>query len=77
MVYGFFIFVSMTTSPIKGTTMRKATLLFSALSFVTSVATLGVIAYGAKKVREDIEDVRKKSNESIHKMKLAMLDIQI
>lgn len=57
--------------------MRKATLLFSALSFVTSVATLGVIAYGAKRVHEDIQEVRAKTNESIHKMKLAMLDIQI
>ncbi|WKW86829.1 hypothetical protein SEA_CONLEY_43 [Gordonia phage Conley] len=57
--------------------MRKATLLFSALSFVTSAVTLGVLAYGAKRVHEDIQDVRKKSNESLQKIKVAMLDIQI
>lgn len=57
--------------------MRKATFIFSALSFITSVATLGVIAYGAKRVHEDIQEVRTKSNEAIHKMKVAMLDIQI
>uniref|UniRef100_A0AAU8GSC3 Methyl-accepting chemotaxis protein n=1 Tax=Gordonia phage Petito TaxID=3158876 RepID=A0AAU8GSC3_9CAUD len=57
--------------------MRKATLLFSALSFVTSAVTLGVLAYGAKRVHNDIQDVRAKTNESLHKMKVAMLDIQI
>lgn len=57
--------------------MRKATLLFSALSFVTSALTLGALVYGAKKVHNDIQDVRNKSNESLQKMKVAMLDIQI
>ncbi|AVO25282.1 hypothetical protein PBI_GRAVY_43 [Gordonia phage Gravy] len=57
--------------------MRKATLIFSALSFVTSVATLGVLAFGAKRVHNDIQEVRAKTNDSLQKMKVAMLDIQI
>ena len=57
--------------------MQKATLIFSVLGFATSVATLGIMAYGSKRVHQDIQDVRTKSNEAIRKMKVAMLDIQI
>ncbi|QAU06276.1 hypothetical protein SEA_RICKMORE_42 [Gordonia phage Rickmore] len=57
--------------------MRKATFAFSVLSFVTSVATLGVISYGVKKLNNDIQDVRAKTNDSLQKMKVAMLDISI
>ena len=57
--------------------MRKATLIFSALSFATSVATLGVIVYGSKRIHNDIQDVRTKSNDALRKMKTAIVDIQI
>lgn len=57
--------------------MRKATFIMSALSFVASVATLGVVAFGVKKVHGDVEDIRKKSNEAIKKLKVAIVDFQI
>ncbi|QAU06750.1 membrane protein [Gordonia phage Aflac] len=57
--------------------MRKATFVFSVLSFVTSVATLGVITYGVKKLNDDIQDVRAKTNDSLQKMKAALLTVSI
>ncbi|QPL14691.1 membrane protein [Gordonia phage Schwartz33] len=57
--------------------MRKATFVMSFLSLVTSVATLGVIAFGAKKVHDDIQDMRANTNKALQKMKVAMLDIQL
>lgn len=57
--------------------LLKLTFAFSALSFLTSVSTLAVLAYGSKRVHEDIQDVRTKSNEAIRKMKAAIIDIQL
>lgn len=57
--------------------MRKATFIFSALSFVTSAATLGVLVYGSKRVHNDIQDVRSKSNDALRKIKTALIDVQL
>ncbi|ADD80943.1 gp052 [Rhodococcus phage ReqiPepy6] len=54
--------------------MRKATFVLSALSFVTSVATLGVLAYGAKKVHNDIQGIREKVNTSIGQFKKTLVN---
>ncbi|QJD49621.1 membrane protein [Gordonia phage Secretariat] len=57
--------------------MRKATFALSFLSLVTSVVTLGVIAIGAKKVHQDIQDMRANTNKALQKMKVALLDVQL
>ena len=57
--------------------MRLATLVLSALSFTTSVITLGVVLGGAKKVNDDVQEVRRKTNESLTKMKAALADIEL
>lgn len=57
--------------------MRLATLILSGLSFATSAVTLGVVLGGAKKVHDDVEDVRKKANDTLNKMKSALNDIEL
>ena len=57
--------------------MRLATLILSALSFTTSALTLGLVLGGAKKVNDDIQEVRKKTNESLNKIKAALSDIEL
>lgn len=57
--------------------MRLATLILSGLSFATSAVTLGLVLGGAKKVNDDIQEVRKKSNETLNKMKAALADIEL
>ena len=57
--------------------MRLATLILSALSFATSALTLGLVLGGAKKVHGDVEDVRKKANETLNKMKTAINEIEL
>lgn len=55
--------------------MRKATFIMSALSFVASVLTLGVVLGGAKKLHDDIQDVRSKTNQALGKVKQTLSDI--
>lgn len=57
--------------------MLKATFIMSTLAFVTSVTTLAVIFGGVKKLNDDIQDVRKKTNQAIGKIKAAMLDFNV
>ena len=57
--------------------MRLATLILSALSFTTSALTLGIVLGGAKKVNDDVQEVRRKTNESLTKMKAALADIEL
>lgn len=57
--------------------MRLATLVLSALSFTTSAITLGIVLGGAKKVNDDVQEVRRKTNESLTKMKAALADIEL
>ena len=57
--------------------MRLATLILSALSFATSALTLGLVLGGAKKDHGDVEDVRKKANETLNKMKTAINEIEL
>ena len=57
--------------------MRLATLILSGLSFATSAVTLGLVLGGAKKVHDDVEDVRKKANESLTKVKEAINNLEL
>lgn len=57
--------------------MRKATFVFSALGFATSLVTLGVVLVGAKKMHDDVEGVKKKANEQISHIRHALLDFEI
>lgn len=57
--------------------MRLATLILSGLSFTTSALTLGLMLGGAKKVNDDVQEVRKKTNESLNKIKAALSDIEL
>lgn len=57
--------------------MRKATFIMSTLSFVTSVITLAVIAKGVKKLNDDIQDVRAKTNDKLSQLKVALVDFKI
>ncbi|ADD81049.1 gp051 [Rhodococcus phage ReqiPoco6] len=55
--------------------MQKAALILSALSLATSVTTLAVILGGVKKLNDDIQDIRKKTNDAIGKMKAALVSL--
>lgn len=57
--------------------MRKATFVMATLSFVTSATTLGVVLHGAKKVHDDIQEVREKSNQAISKLQAALIDFSV
>lgn len=57
--------------------MRLATLILSGLSFATSAVTLGLVLGGAKKVHNDVEEVRQKANDTLKKMKSAINDIEL
>lgn len=57
--------------------MRLATLVLSALSFTTSALTLGLVLGGARKVHNDVQDVRAKANESLTKVKEALNNLEI
>lgn len=55
--------------------MRKATFIMSVLSFVASVATLGVVLAGAKKVHDDVEEIRAKSNNMLDQFKKSITNL--
>lgn len=57
--------------------MRVATLVLSALSFTTSAITLGIVLGGAKKVHDDVQEVRVKTNDTLNKFKTALSDLEI
>lgn len=57
--------------------MRLATLVLSALSFATSALTLGLVLGGAKRVNDDVQEVRKKANDSLTKIKTALSDLEL
>ena len=59
-------------------------ILFSSLSLLASVATLGVIGYGALKIKEElqqaktqIEDIRGKTNQSLKTVKIALDNLEV
>lgn len=57
--------------------MQLATLILSGLSFATSAVTLGLVLGGAKKVNDDLQEGRKKANETLNKMKAALAEIEL
>lgn len=57
--------------------MRVATLVLSALSFATSALTLGLVLGGAKKVHDDVQEVRTKTNDTLSKFKAALADVEL
>ncbi len=57
--------------------MRKATFIMSALSCIASIVTLAVIAKGVKKLNDDIQDVRKKTNDKLAQVKGALDNFNI
>lgn len=44
----------------------------STLSFVASVTTLGIVAFGAKKMQEELDEVKDKTNGTVRKLKQAL-----
>lgn len=44
----------------------------STLSFIASVTTLGVVAFGAKKMQEELDEVKNKTNGTVKKLKQAL-----
>lgn len=57
--------------------MFKATFAFSVISCVSSVATLAVVLIGAKKVHDEIQEVREKSNDQLNKFKQAIVSFNL
>lgn len=57
--------------------MRKATFIMSALSCIASIVTLAVIAKGVKKLNDDIQDVRQKTNDKLAQVKGALDNFSI
>lgn len=57
--------------------MRKATFIMSTLSFVASVTTLAVVFKGVKKVHDEVEELRSKTNETLGKLKRALIDFSV
>lgn len=49
----------------------------SSLSLLTSAATLTIVLVGAKKVEAQVEDVRKKANTNIAKIKSALDNLEL
>jgi hypothetical protein len=54
--------------------MRIATFIFSGVAAAASVATLGVVLFGAKKVEQQVEDVKQKTTKSLTTFKNALED---
>lgn len=54
--------------------MKFATFIFSGIAAACSVATLGVVLFGAKKVEAQVEDVKAKTAKSLTTFKNALED---
>lgn len=57
--------------------LRKATFFMSAMSFATSVLTLAVVFKGVKKMNEDVEELRSKTNQQLGKFKAVFADFSV
>lgn len=57
--------------------MRKATFLMSALSFATSLLTLGVVYKGVKQMETEVEDLRTKTNKVLGNLKRSLTDFTV
>lgn len=57
--------------------MKIATLIFSALGFVASSASLFVAYKGVKHVNDELEAVKAKTNKSLRAVRTMMQDLEI
>lgn len=57
--------------------MKFATMAFSFVACVASVATLGVVLVGAKQVRQEMDDVKTKTNSTVSKLKDAIMNLEV
>ena len=57
--------------------MRKATFVMSTLTFVASALTLAVVFKSVKKMHDDVEELRAKTNETLGKLKRALVDFSV
>jgi hypothetical protein len=57
--------------------MNVAILTVATLSLVVSTATLGVVLVGAKKVEQEVEEVRSKTNTTLQKIRFALHDLEV
>ena len=57
--------------------MRKATFVMSTLTFVASALTLAVVFKSVKKMHDDVEELRAKTNETVGKLKRALVDFSV
>lgn len=57
--------------------MRKATFIMSTLSFAASATTLYVAFKGVKKLHDDVEELRAKTNDTLGKLKRALVDFSV
>ena len=49
----------------------------STLSLAASLGTLGVVLVGAKKMQQEVDDVRVKTNSTVNKIKNALSDLDL
>lgn len=56
--------------------MRGHALIFmSAVTMVTSIATLAVVLVGAKRMQEELDEVKNKTASTINKIKLTLQNL--
>lgn len=55
--------------------MKFATFAFSAVAAVASVSTFAVVCVGAKKMQQEIDELRSKTNKTLNKMKSALVEM--
>lgn len=53
-----------------------AILAISSLSLITSAATLTLVLVGAKRMQEEVEEVRETANGTVKKIKNALNDLE-
>lgn len=57
--------------------MHKATFIMSALSFATSLVTLGVVYKGVTQMQNEVEELRSKTNAVLGNLKRSLLDFTV
>lgn len=57
--------------------MQLATLVIASLSLATSLATLGLMVAGAKRVEAKVEEARTKSNEGLNRLRTALAEVEL
>lgn len=59
------------------TTTTIVLITISSLSLITSGATLAIVLVGAKKAKNEISEIKTKTNKSIQNLKSALNDLEI